>query len=114
MDVVGPRQRQRAPPVARSDEATRTARRHPAAARQTEQCRPAGQQLGGVHRDTETSIELVGRRPGVAEDGGTGEVGATGRPPGQVGQSRGPPVPLQRVHSDIHQPIVPAPRTAVR
>ena len=94
VDVVGPRQRQRAPAVARGATVGSPRPPRPAAAAQPEQ-RPPGRtavrRRPRRHRDVGPA-----RRPSPrasAENGGAGEVGATGRRTGQVGQPAGTPLP---------------------
>lgn len=98
-DVVGARQRDRAPPVQGRQQPGGAAGRHAAAAGQSEQCRPPGQQAGRIDGDIQSPTDRGGHPLGAGQHVGAGEVG---RPVGQsrqVGQPAAAPLRRGRAHA---------------
>ena len=69
VDVVGARQRERAPPVAAGHQPRCTAGRDPARRRQTEQCGAAGEDFFGVDGDAGERAKRIGHPPGLRQHG---------------------------------------------
>ena len=101
VDVVGTRQRDGAPAVARGQQSGGPTRGDSTAAAQPELSGPPGEQRGGVQVDTDPSAEVGGDSARLGQHRGAGEVGRT---VGHAGQERQPgrtPILRRRVHGPI-------------